>query len=231
MRAHAVVVLDAMLSDSLAAQRLVDQAREAGKEVLVTYLYRNPLDAYRSALERAATEGRVPSVEYFLDATRGTAKTAESLKEHYARDPHVGVRVVMNVGPRGDSKISTIESLPSADYTKLRGQLYDLVESEYAAGRVTKAVYEQARRDDNRPEGGLVRGAGSDRPQPGGSKGPSQESPRSREPDSVTASRPQPPFFAITGKITYPPIVWTAGPGRDRARQRYRRCNLRLHFS
>jgi hypothetical protein len=37
-----------------------------------------------------------------------TAKTASAPKEHYAEDSRVRVRVVMKVGPRGNSSIRTI---------------------------------------------------------------------------------------------------------------------------
>jgi hypothetical protein len=149
---NAKVVFDAILSDLPGVERLVNQARHAGREVSVTYVHRDPLDAYRSVLERAVTEGRLPSIGYFLDAREGAAHTVRGLRQRHADDPQVEVRAVENRGPERQGTVKVLDTLPVENYNELRGQLHELAESEYTAGRISETTYRQARRDDFGPK-------------------------------------------------------------------------------
>lgn len=188
---NAKVVFDAILSDLPGVEQLVDQARKARREVSVTCVHRDPLDAYGSVLERAVTEGRLPSIEYFLAAREGASRTVRGLQERHADDPQVEVRAIENRGPERQATFQALDTLPVENYNELRGQLHELVESEHAAGRISEATYQQARRDDSGPESRLVRGTGDDWPGSGVGGDSGQEGPRDGgEPTSLRPDRP-----------------------------------------
>jgi hypothetical protein len=171
---ESAVVLDAMLSDLAAVKQLVDLATGAGKHVTITYVHRDALQAYRAVLQRSVTEGRIPSVAYFLEARAGAARTIRALAQEYADDSKVAVEAIENIGESGGRPFRTIDTLPLEDYTQIRKRLYELLDAEYAAGRITEAVYRQARRDDGEGSRSLGGRPSNHRPESGRSQGTRQ---------------------------------------------------------
>jgi hypothetical protein len=163
------VVFDSTFSNPEHARRLVDQALAAGKRVTVLYVDRPLEDAFHGMLERAGLEGRVVTISQLIGSHRGAAETMRDLWRDFSRDTRFQFRFVDNSGDA--PRLDTIELAVPQDYTEIGKRLYELLDTEYRAGRITAAAYHRIRgRGDSgqpagrRPDGG---GSGGGSPQTG----------------------------------------------------------------
>jgi hypothetical protein len=140
---RAQVVFDSTFSNPEHAQRLVDQALAADKRITVLYVDRPLEDAFRGMLERAGREGRLVTISQLIGSHRGAAETVRGLWRDFSRDTRCQFRFVDNSGdvPR----LGTIELAAPQDYTKTGKRLYELLDAEYQAGRITEAAYRRIR--------------------------------------------------------------------------------------
>ena len=157
----AQVVFDSTFSNPGHAQRLVDQALAANKRITVLYVDRPLEDAFLGMLERARREGRVVTISQLIGSHQGAAESVRHLWRDFSKDTRFQFRFVDNSGdmPRlGDIDLSTPQ-----DYTEIGKRLYELLDTEYRAGRITEAAYHRIRRrgDSGQPAGSRPDGGGS----------------------------------------------------------------------
>jgi len=98
-------------------------------------------------LERSRSEGRVVHIDQLVNSYRGAAETVRLLWERYREDTRFAFRFVANstAGTREDS----IELTRPRDYTQIRKDLHELLDSEYRAGRIAKAIHDSVRGSGN----------------------------------------------------------------------------------
>lgn len=122
------VVMDTTLSNPEHSARLIQQALDAGKRVLVAYTYRPIGEAMEGVLERARTEGRAVSINTLIKTHEGAADTVSRLYDRYSDNPNVEFRFIDNSGP--ESKLSTIALTRKQNYGGSREQLHAILESK-----------------------------------------------------------------------------------------------------
>ena len=139
----AQVVLDTTFSNSQHARRLVDQALATDKRITVLYVDRPLEGAFRGMLERAGRQGRVVTIRQLIGSHRGAAETMRDLWRGFSQDTRFQFRFVDNSGEA--PRLGTIELAAPQDYTETGERLYELLDAEYRAGRITQAVYRRIR--------------------------------------------------------------------------------------
>jgi hypothetical protein len=187
---RAQVVLDSTFSNPEHARRLIDLALGAGKTATVHYVYRPLEEIFPAMLDRAQRQGRVVAIEQMIGSHGGAAQTLRELSRDFGRNPDVEFAFFDNSGY--GAREGTIELAAPQDYTGIRKRLYELLDREYQAGRITEENYHRI--------GGRDRGESSSRP-PGcersGGGSPKIRSAESRsqgsEPSGVSSVDPEEP--------------------------------------
>lgn len=147
--AQAQVVFDSTFSNPEHARRLVDQALAAGRRVSIIYIRRPLGDALRGMLERAAGQKRVVTIQQLVASDRGAAETVRNLWREFRDHPRFVFRFVDN-STISNPKLTTVELAAPRDYTETGEHLYELLDVEYRAGRLTQAAYSLIRRGQER---------------------------------------------------------------------------------
>jgi hypothetical protein len=104
-------------------------------------------------LERAQEQGRVVTIEQLIGSHEGAARTLRELSRDFGGNPDVELAFFDNSAD--GVREGTIELAAPQDYTGIRKRLYELLDREYQAGRITEENYHRIRgRDRGEPSGG-----------------------------------------------------------------------------
>ena len=149
MARRAQIIYDTNMNSVASAAAKIDQALQAGKRVHVAYTFRDPVDALRNgALPRAMRQasqfgtGRTVPLSEHAATHAGSRKTIPAIMEMYKGDDRVSFSVIDNSRGKGNARaVASLEELPARDYNSLREDLRAALEEEYAAGRISEAVY------------------------------------------------------------------------------------------
>src|ERR1019366_3692476 len=160
---------DSNLGSKKSSVQKIDSARNAGNQVRIIHVLRDPVQALTGGvLPRAMDEGRVVDLDAHARMYRDSAENIRYLARHYANDPGVDISILDNRG--GGAKPVPIEVAAGIRYstTELRPQLRAALENEYSNGRISEPVY-RATLGSSSPEapGGVSRNPGSSGPQTG----------------------------------------------------------------
>lgn len=149
LRTSAQLIYDTTMSGYKGSASKIDQALAAGKSVVVAYVYREPVDALvHGALTRAMNQeakygsGRTLRVEDHAATHVGAYDTLKGMQERYAGNPRVKFVVVDNSHGRGGQRVTSVDKLPRPSHSNLVGRLYEAVDQQYRAGKVSASVYQ-----------------------------------------------------------------------------------------
>jgi hypothetical protein len=133
------VVFDSTFSNPEHARILMDRALEAGKTVIILHVSRPLEEIFPAMLDRAQEQGRVVTIEQMINSHRGSAQAVRELFQDFDHHPEVEFLFVDNSGysPRQGG----LELAAPQDYTEIRTRLYELLDREYQAGRITEENY------------------------------------------------------------------------------------------
>jgi hypothetical protein len=137
----ALAVFDSTLSNPVYALDLIHRTLAARKTVILLYVDRPLDDALMGMLERARHQGRVVSIDQLIRSHRGAAETIRLLWNEFRDDDRCAFRFIAN-SSAGASE-GSIERAQPRDYTQMKNYLYELLESEYRAGRITCATFDR----------------------------------------------------------------------------------------
>jgi len=147
---YAQVVFDSTFSNPEHAKRLLEQALAAGKTVAVVHVSRPLEDIFQAMLDRAKHQGRVVTIEQIIGSHGGSAQAMHILSREFGHNPNVEFVFIDNASHA--ARIGTLELTALRDYTEIRERLYDLLDAEYQAGRITEENYRRIRgRDRGQP--------------------------------------------------------------------------------
>lgn len=197
---RAQIVYDTNMGTAKSAIGKIDQALAAGKNVRIAYVYREPIEALRAgALKRAMRQegefgsGRAVPIEEHLGTHVGSNEAIRQIALHYAHDPRVDVRIIDNSRGANNARLIALEHLPRIDYNLTREQAHQTLESEFAGGRISAAIYRgftgrepTARPEPERP-GPAAAGAGLG-PAAGGQPQPQRAGERPDQLESVSTA-------------------------------------------
>lgn len=144
----AQIIYDTNMNGLASSIQKIDQALAAGKQVVIAYTMRDPIQALREgALPRAMRQeakhgsGRSVPIEEHVKTHVGSAQAIPQLGKHYADNPNVDLHVIdNNRGPKG-ARLGSLAEVPQHDYNSLREQALRTLDEERAAGRISESVY------------------------------------------------------------------------------------------
>ncbi len=188
------IVYDTTLSNIETAQEKVGKALAAGREVVITYTARDPIQAFYGVLKRAIEQesklgtGRTVPLTVFARQHPDARANIEKLAEIYADNPKVKILGIDNTVGMGNAKIVPVAGIPKFDYTGLEEKLYEILRQERQAGRISESVYTGTLQDYRPQQRGSKDSAGVVRqPEPNGSGAQ-----RNTPPQQVTGGRRAP---------------------------------------
>lgn len=148
MMEDAAIVYDTNMNKLSSAVNKIEQALEAGAQVQIIHVQRDPVDALvQGALPRAMNQaqkygtGRTVPLAAHADTHRGSAEVIQQLAEHYKEDPRVLIQVVDNTRGKGNSRLANLDFVRKFDYNEVERKLYDALKQQYDAGAIPESVY------------------------------------------------------------------------------------------
>lgn len=183
----AQIVYDSTMDSVKSATAKIQLALDANKEVVIAYVYRDPVEAFvDGALWRAKKmegdtgSGRTAPIVAHAKTHQGSLATIGELQKIYAGNERVLFHIIDNSRGFGKAASITLDELTPSRYADLEGVLHGKLEEERSAGRISEALYRgfkgQARASADGPgavQGDLGRdGAGTrGRPEQGRGQG------------------------------------------------------------
>lgn len=136
-------IYDTTMGDLRSSEKKIQQALDAGREVVLQYVYREPVEAFVNGnLTRAMTQGRTVPISAHAESHIGSRDTIERLAEKYAGDDRVVIQAIDNSRGKGNQAFAPLDSLPKTDSKNLGADLYAALEKEYRNANISRAVYE-----------------------------------------------------------------------------------------
>lgn len=192
---RAQIIYDTNFSEITGAIQKTNDALDNGKRVVRYYVFRDPAEALANgALTRAMKQeakwgsGRtVPIVEH-TNTHVGAMQVLEPYAAHFDGHKDVTLKYIDNARGPGNQVLVSIEDIPRLEYNSTREQVAKTLEDEYAAGRISEAVYRGfGGRGPVREPGGAGRPAAPGAARPGGAGQP-EEKRGQRPADQLTHS-------------------------------------------
>lgn len=144
---RAQMIFDTNLAKFGSGVKKIDQALEAGKNVTIMYVYRDPLESLvNGAFKRAARQaeefgtGRTVPLQTHVSTHVGSNQVVRQLADHYADDPRVVVAIIDNSNGKGNTARSTLEALPELDRADLEAKASQALEEAVQNGQITEEI-------------------------------------------------------------------------------------------
>lgn len=168
------IIYDTNMNTLASAVQKVEQALQAGRDVRIAYVYRDPVEALTAgAIPRAQRQarefgtGRTVPLQEHARTHAGVRGVMEALAERYAGDKRVEIVPIDNSRGKGKAAIaSSLADLPKVDQNGLYERLNQALEEARAAGldeRTYRGFAGQAAERPASPEVGAGTGG---QPQP-----------------------------------------------------------------
>jgi hypothetical protein len=136
------IIFDTNMNGYKSSKTKIDQALDAGKEVGVVYVYRDPIEALvNGALPRAMRMGRTVPIGEHLKTHVESAATIRKLADEYADNPNVNFQVIDNSLGKGKAAVSSLDTIRPERYNLTIDDLKSALDDAYANNRISEAVY------------------------------------------------------------------------------------------
>jgi hypothetical protein len=136
------IVYDGTLSTYSKAERRIQTALDAGQDVYISYIYREPIDALRNGvLSRAMTTGRTVPLDGLVKGHAGSSETVNRLQETFGDNPAFKIYAIDNSKGWGNATLTSLEDIPRVKMEGLKEEFENATYEEYEAGRISEAVY------------------------------------------------------------------------------------------
>lgn len=166
---RAQIIYDTNMNTLSSAVRRIEQALQAGKDVEIAYIWRDPVDALvNGALPRAMRMGRTVPISEHARTHVGAARVIKELARRYEADERVSIQVIDNSHGRGGARLGALDRIPDLEYNRVREELSAALDAAYRSGKISDAVYRGTRGSEPVSPGAI----GSDRPGAGGQPEP-----------------------------------------------------------
>ena len=141
------IVYDTNMNSYASAEKKVQQALDAGRDVSILYVYRDPIEALTGgALPRAERQraefgtGRTVPLSEHARTHLGVRDVIERLAEKYKDNPNVRIRAYDNSRGRGNGGFADLADIPRPEDNGLHERLKAALDQEHQAGRVSDAT-------------------------------------------------------------------------------------------
>lgn len=186
------IVYDTTIANFDTATQKIEAALKARRKAIVSFTARDPIEAFYGALARSMRQeneqgsGRTVPLKSFAKQHPAARENIDKLAIKYADNPNVDMIGIDNSHGPGNAKIVSVAEIPTFDYNGLEAKLYDILQEEFAAGRISEAVYTGTLGDYRPEQSGGETGAGDGR----------QPEPQRPSPRSGTGGEPATPTQA-----------------------------------
>lgn len=135
------IVYDTNMNTLGSALDKVEQALDAGRQVRIAYVYRDPVEALTGgAIPRAQRQaekfgtGRTVPLQEHARTHAGVRGVMDAIEQRYADDPRVELVAIDNSRGKGQQEIVELASLPKVEEDSLRERLQASLEEARSAG-------------------------------------------------------------------------------------------------
>jgi hypothetical protein len=136
------IVYDGTLSTYSKAERRIQTALDAGQDVYISYIYREPVDALRNGvLSRAMVTGRTVPLDGLVKGHAGSSEVVNRLQEKFGNDPAFKIFAIDNSKGWGNAALVPLEDIPRVKMEGLKEEFENATNEEYEAGRISETVY------------------------------------------------------------------------------------------
>ena len=148
------------------AEKRIQAALDAGRDVSIVFTYRDPVESFGAVLERAMRmekekgSGRTVPLEVLAEDHLAARANFEALAAKYADDPRVEMIAIDNSRGKNNAAIVDIAQMPPGNYNDLEAKFYDTLQAKYADGSISDAVYRGVLDTYRPPQQDLGPGAG-----------------------------------------------------------------------
>lgn len=137
------IVYDTNMNNLSSSRDKIQQALNAGKDVHVAYVYRDPAEAFANGtLPRAERMGRTVPIQEQANTHAGSYATVAQLRQDFADDPRVTFTALDNSRGKGNQVIVPFDSLAGKRYNVTADELRPVLENQLQAGRISQRVYD-----------------------------------------------------------------------------------------
>ena len=145
------IVYDTNLAGFPSSVKKVDEALDAGKDVTIAYVYRDPIEALTGggefgggAVQRAKRMGRTVPVNIHVGTHVRSIETVKDLAKHYEGNPNVDIRVIDNSRGPGEAfdAGNDLSGLPEYDYNELLKEATNELNKARKEGWLPQNLYE-----------------------------------------------------------------------------------------
>lgn len=139
------IIYDTNMNTLDSAAQKIDQALAAGREVEIMYVYSDPVESFKRALDRASRmearegSGRTVPVNEHVKTHAGSSQVVRQLIDQYG--DKIKVIGVDNARAAGDPRVADIDSLPRVADNNLKQKLLTELEQARESGQISEAVY------------------------------------------------------------------------------------------
>ena len=152
LRKNAEMIYDTNMNKLESAQKKIDQALDAGRQIDLVYTYRDPVEALvEGSLTRAMRmkkeqgSGRTVPLKEHIRTHIGSREVIGQLQELYGDNPNVRIGIIDNRYGRANPKVANLEDLPTFDAKTLEKDLRNALEEQYKSGKIDKDIYESSK--------------------------------------------------------------------------------------
>lgn len=186
MKRNSAIVYDTNMNTLGSAVSKIDQALNAGADVRIVHVQRDPVEALvHGALPRAMRQeaefgtGRTVPLAEHARTHRGAAEVIQQLAEKYKDNPRVDIQVIDNTRGKGGQQVADLGFVRDFDYNGLEGRLHEALKQQYESGAISGSVRRGTEGDAGTGVRPAVRAA--DGPEPAGKNGREASLPDARK--------------------------------------------------
>lgn len=133
---EAQIIYDTTLSNFSDAIKKVSAALEAGKQVSIIFVYRDPVDSLvNGALPRAVSNGRPVNLNVMLRSHLESPKVLLGLAEQYKNDPRIDIEVIDNSRGPGNAALADMSFLQKVSQSYTHAELKSKLEQALEEAR------------------------------------------------------------------------------------------------
>jgi hypothetical protein len=133
-------VIDTNTNKLSGAESRIKQAVDAGHEVQVFYVHRDPVKAFtEGVIPRGTKEGRIVPIDTHLDTHYGSHEVVKQLADKYGDHPLVDITAASNNHGHGKARPLELDNIPKMRYSKgeLRTILKKEVDNAHQKGQIS----------------------------------------------------------------------------------------------
>lgn len=143
---EAQIVQNTNMAPYQVSKNQINRALNAGKDVEVDYVYRDPVDSFENGVvPRAIETGRAISIKEFIRTHVDSLDTIKKLQTDYSGDDKVKINIVDNTKGKGNEQVSSFDKIDIKNYSpvELSNQLNSVADNLLKEGKISEQLYNQ----------------------------------------------------------------------------------------